>query len=268
MREVSIISKNMTENNNQTSTWKKVQSSILMIAAILISIGQWGDTKDVLKSAYSAFVENFTHKVQYKQIDKVNIGNSIAYIKTFLGEPNAVKRSRIVVDVEFYYYIRKKFIFTVITSDKRINGYSVVSRISDFSPEIPFSGPLGESTILEKNSSEFEYSFDNRNLTYYLESQNLGKEKMFLSLSKGFIGYAAVPGSVKVPEKYLATIKTSINTMDSLATYSDNLNELKKEVESLRAKIKPNYYAVSELESKIVAESLLTRFEYQTLTKS
>ena len=56
--------------------------------------------------------------------------------------------------------------------------------------------------------------------------------------------------------------------MDSLATYSDNLNELKKEVESLRAKIKPNYYAVSELESKIVAESLLTRFEYQTLTKS
>ena len=81
----------MTENNNQTSTWKKVQSSILMIAAILISIGQWGDTKDVLKSAYSAFVENFTHKVQYKQIDKVNIGNSIAYIKTFLGEPNAVK---------------------------------------------------------------------------------------------------------------------------------------------------------------------------------
>jgi hypothetical protein len=268
MREVSIISKNMTENNNQTSTWKKVQSSILMIAAILISIGQWGDTKDVLKSAYSAFVENFTHKVQYKQIDKVNIGNSIAYIKTFLGEPNAVKRSRIVVDVEFYYYIRKKFIFTVITSDKRINGYSVVSRISDFSPEIPFSGPLGESTILEKNSSEFEDSFDNRNLTYYLESQNLGKEKMFLSLSKGFIGYAAVPGSVKVPEKYLATIKTSINTMDSLATYSDNLNELKKEVESLRAMIKPNYYAVSELESKIVAESLLTRFEYQTLTKS
>ena len=261
----------MTENNNQEnqrSMWKKIQSSILMIAAILISIGQWGDTKDVLLSAYTASIKNFTHKIQYKQIDKVNIGNGLAYTKSFFGEPNAIKRSQTNPDVEFYYYIKDKFIFTIITSDKRVNGYSVLSRITDFSPEVPFSAPLGKSTILDEAPGEFEYSFDTGNLIYYLESQNLGKDKMFLSLSKGFIEYAAIPSSINSPDNYLASVKIALNEIDSLLIYSDTNKDLEKEINSLRGKIKPNYYAVSELNHKIVAESLLTRFEYQTFTKS
>ncbi|MDC3211680.1 hypothetical protein NQU47_03800 [Pseudoalteromonas distincta] len=262
------MSANNEDQVKSISTWKKAQSTVVMVAAIMISLGQWGDTKDVAISAYTSFIENFTHKLQYNQIEKINIGNSTSYAKSLFGEPNVIKRSKIDTDIEFYYYIEKKFIFTIMTSDRRVDGYSVLSRVEDFSPQIPFSESLGQTTISAASLNDFQYSFDAGNLVYYLESQNLGKNKMYLSVSKGFIEYAAIPISIENPMLYSSSVKAKILSIDSLATFSENKNKLKSEIEELRKKIQPNYYAITELKNNVIAESLLTRFEYQTFTKS
>ena len=86
-----------------TSAWKKFQSIILTIAALMISAGQWSDTKEIATSSYESIVENFTHSLQYEMLEKIHIGNSIDYVKSIVGEPNVIKRSKIDSNVLFQY---------------------------------------------------------------------------------------------------------------------------------------------------------------------
>jgi hypothetical protein len=264
-QEVSEKNKEKIEN---LSTWAKVQSTVVMIAAVMISAGQWADTKDLATSAYTAVIENFTHKLQYELIEKINVGNSLSYVKSLVGEPNVIKRSKINTDVEFYYYNEEKFTLTIMSSDGRVDGYSLLSRVDDFAPQIPFSEVLGQSTIAEASRNDFQYNFDIRNLVYYVESQNLGKDKMFLSVFRGFIEYAAIPSTIVERADYTSKVEAQIQVLDSQATFSDDGAAMSNALKALRMHIQPNYYAIAELENNIVAESLLTRFEYQTFTKS
>ena len=68
-----------------TSAWKKVQNTVWMIAALMISAGQWSDTKEIFTSTYEAIIENFTHSLQYEMLEKIHIGNSLDYVKSIVG---------------------------------------------------------------------------------------------------------------------------------------------------------------------------------------
>ncbi|GAA0859401.1 ETEC_3214 domain-containing protein [Aliiglaciecola litoralis] len=262
------VSENKPKNINKLTTWAKIQNAVVLTAAVMISAGQWGDTKDLALSAYTAVIENFTHKLQYDLIEKINVGSGLSYIKTDLGEPNVIKRSKINSDIEFHYYNQEKFTLTIMTSNGRVDGYSLLTRVDDFSPQIPFSETLGESTIAASSPNDFRYNFDTGNLVYYVEAQNLGKEKMYLSLIRGFIEYAAVPSSIMDEANYVNAVNDKIQALESQAVFSENTTQMLTALEALRKQVVPNYYAITELDNDIIAESLLTRFEYQTFTKS
>ena len=251
-----------------TSAWKKVQNTILMIAALMISAGQWSDTKEIFTSSYEAIVENFTHRLQYEMLEKIHIGNSVNYVKSIVGEPNVIKRSKIDSNVQFQYYNEGKFNLTLISSDSRLVGYSVFIQKNDFVPKIPFSENLGSLSISNAHKSQGVYSYDIGNLIYYIESQDLGKQQMFLTLMRGYVEYGATPSAKDNNTDYVKTLVSLIEKLDQKATFSDNEEEQSMVLNDVRKAIYPNYYAITELEPAILAEALLTRYEYKMFTKS
>jgi hypothetical protein len=251
-----------------TSAWKKFQSIILTIAALMISAGQWSDTKEIATSSYESIVENFTHSLQYEMLEKIHIGNSIDYVKSIVGEPNVIKRSKIDTNVQYQFYNEGKFNLTLISSDSRLVGYSVFTREVDFIPKIPFSEDLGSLNISDSHKTQGVYSYDIGNLIYYIESQDLGKQHMFLTLMRGYVEYGATPSVNQNSADYVKSLESLIEKLDQKATFSDSKEEISIALDDIRKAIYPNYYAITELEPAILAEALLTRYEYKMFTKS
>jgi hypothetical protein len=250
------------------SFWKKVQTSIMMIAAIMISAGQFNDTKDILLSVYDATVTNFTHSIEYELIDKVHVGSSMDYVKSLVGEPHVLKRSKLNDELQFHYYSEAKYTLTLISADDRLVGYSILTLEDGFSPKIPFSEYLGEKTLAQAYGETGVYSYDIGNLLYYIESQDLGKQQMFLTLVRGYVEYGAIAQDQKVGDKYTNRVTKAIENLDKQTTFADNEQVLIAPLKHVRQTLLPNFYAVIELEPMIVAESLLTRYEFQLFTKS
>lgn len=251
-----------------TTAWKKVQNTIWMIAALMISAGQWSDTKEIVTSSYEAVIENFTHSLQYEMLEKIHIGNSIDYVKSIVGEPSVIKRSKIDSNVVFQYYDEGKFNLTLISSDNRLVGYSVFTQKEDFIPKVPFSEDLGSINIIDAHKTQGVYSYDIGNLIYYIESQDLGKQQMFLTLIRGYVEYGATPSVKSIGPDYEKSLVSLIEKLDQKVTFSDNEEEISVVLTDVRKTVYPNYYAITELEPSIIAEALLTRYEYKTFTKS
>lgn len=252
----------------KSTTWTKIQSTVMMIAALMISAGQWSDTKEIVTSSYEAIVENFTHNLQYELLEKIHIGNSITYVKSLVGEPNVIKRSKIDTNVSFQYYNEGKFNLTLISSDGRLVGYSVFTQENGFAPKIPFAEVLGKESIATSHTKSGSYNYDVGNLVYYIESQDLGKEQMFLTIMRGHVEYGASASFKHNSQSYTTKVTRLIEELDNKETFSTDEEDLSQSINKLRKAIYPNFYAVTELNNAIISEALLTRYEYKTFTKS
>ena len=248
--------------------WKKVQTSIMMVAAIMISAGQFNDTKDICMSLYEATLTNFTHSIEYELIDKIHIGSSMAYIKSLVGEPHILKRSKFNNKLQFHYYSEAKYTLTLISEDARLVGYSIFTLEDGFSPKIPFSEELGEKSLAQAHEETGVYSYDTANLLYYIESQDLGKEQMFLTLIRGYVEYGAQAQDKIVSGNYKSQLTKAIENLDEQATFAENEQSLIAPLKQVRQALYPNFYAITELEPIIISEALLTRYEFQLFTKS
>jgi hypothetical protein len=264
-----LVEDSLEEHSTSVPTlWKKIQTSIMMVAAIMISAGQFNDTKDIFMSVYEATLTNFTHSIEYDLIDKIHVGSSMDYIKSLVGEPHVLKRSKLNSRLKFHYYSEAKYTLTLISEDDRLVGYSVFTLEDGFSPNIPFSEALGEKSLAHAHKETGAYTYDIANLLYYTESQDLGKEQMFLTLVRGYVEYGALAQQKNVSAHYKKQVTEAIEALDEKATFSENEKELIAPLQRVRQAIYPNFYAVTELEPIIIAESLLTRYEFQLFTKS
>jgi hypothetical protein len=252
----------------EPSFWKKLQAYIFTFAAIMISAGQWNDTKDVFTSLYEDTLANFTHIFQYNLIDQINVGNSLTYIKSFVGEPKFLKRSRLDKDVSYLYYTEDKFDLVLLAKDDRVVGYSIVAKKEDFYPQIPFSEELGTISLATSNPKLQKYNFDSSNLVYYIESQELGKEQMFLTLVRGYVEYGVRTDASSMPDSYHNDTLELINTLYKAETFGESEKQIEQAVKAIRQYIYPNYFAITELETRFIADALLTRYEYRMFTQS
>lgn len=250
------------------SFWKKVQAFVVTIAALMISAGQWNDTSEVVSNLYTATMANFTHELEYELIDQINVGNSFDYVSNSIGEPQVVKRSKIKPDVQFFYYVKNKFDLILLINDGRIVGYGLLTKQDDFLPNIPFVGQFKTDSLHSANSTFNHYFFDTNNLIYYLEHKELGKQQMFLNLLLGYVEYGAAPAQFTNSEQLNLQVAQQIKQLENKMTFSESDQEIAEELQKARKMIYPNFYSISETEPDIVAESLLTRYEYQLYTKS
>jgi hypothetical protein len=241
------------EPEEETTLLVKFRSIAVTVMLLMISMGQWNDTKDVAISAYEEIVSRWTNNIQYEKLAKLRIGYSESYIKTFFGEPQVIKAMSSMQGGVFSYYSTPKYLLTTATKDDQLLGFSVLSINDDFIAPIVYSDKkLNESTLNTYLPDADNYATDYRNSIYFLVVSELGQQHMFYDFSIGLL-------------------KTSILT-DALANKIRTLNErldrgdepLLEDLE-ISPLLKPNYYSVSEFSSEIMHESILSKYEMKAL---
>jgi|GEM_PF-1900924 len=251
---------------NEQTPFKKMYAWVMMLAAILISAGQWNDSMDFFDRLYSSAMANFTHTLEYETISNIHVGNNLSYILNFTGTPQIVKSSQLNPNVTFHYFLKDKYDLTLISQGDRVVGYSILSKVVDFQPEVPFSGILGSKTLQQEFGDIYSHFYDSMNLAYYLELQRTSVQQMFLNVMQGYIEYGALPQNQGLDGEQ--EINGLIDKIVQAETFSDLNEDTFKAVEKTRSQIYPNFFSVTELTPTIITESLLTRHEYQMYNNS
>lgn len=230
----------------------------------MVFFGQFNDTKELLTGIYEDTTTNFTHNIEYEKLEKLTIGRTIQYVEDFFGPPEVIKNSNLSENVTFQYYEIEKAVVTIIVNRERVSGFVIVPIVDDFDPEIPYvRAKLSETSIAFENESESGFFFDASNLIYFAESHGMGKEFMFLNQVVGFVEYGEFARSGEEIEKSIESDILLIKTINDLFAL-DEQDEMTKSMKQLRGNGLANFYGFTELEADLIAESLLTRFEFST----
>lgn len=253
--------------NARPPFWKRVQTTVVMIAALMISAGQWNDTMEVASNLYYVTMANFTNALEYEKIESINVGNSQGYVTELLGEAHVIKPSQLDPAIQFHYYSEEKFALTLLFNGERVAGYSVFTKVDGFTPPVPFSSELGQRSLASQNEYFNEFHFDSHNLVYFLEHQSNDQQRAFLNLIQGYVEYGAKL-SPQADEQFNQSLTKLLQQLDEKLTFPESEQQQADMVAPIRKLIYPNYFAVAELPAAIVAESLLSRFEYKMYTKS
>lgn len=223
-----------------------------------LALGQWGDTKDVLTDAWVLGWSHFSHKYEYEALDKIQVGSNLEYVKTHFGQPKLIKKSKYSDHLNFAYYLEDKFILSLILDGERVNGYTVTALEQDFVPSLlQESESAANNTVSAQYQNISDFTLDFNNVEYLLIREELGKDKLFINQYSGAIGYH---DDINVSEDKLRALYNSLNL-------DEENPEILKETQQLTKQARNNFYGVGEVDLSVVADSVLTNFEYSLYYK-
>lgn len=259
-----IVSKEKEEERSKGSRKASFYRVVVSTALTLISIGQFNDFKELVIATYEDIKTAFTHEVQYEQLETLSIGRTLEFIEETLGPPEVIKSSNYHPEVRFQYYNIDKAIITVFNHGGRVAGFVIVPMSFDFHPALPYRDfPLGQQPISSGSSGDDGLYLDASNLVYYAESEDLGKQYLFVQRVIGFIEYG---GLALFAEEEQIDPLTVIDDIVALNDYLESgmEEELIESVSVFREIYPANFYAFTELDPTLITESLLTRIEFET----
>jgi len=223
-----------------------------------LALGQWGDTKDVLTDTWVLGWSHFSHKYEYEALDKIQVGSNLEYVKTHFGQPKLIKKSKYSDNLNFAYYLEDKFILSLILDGERVNGYTVTALEQDFVPSLlQESENAVNNTVSAQYQNISDFTLDFNNVEYLLIREELGKDKLFINQYSGSIGYH---DDINVSEDKLRALYNSLNL-------DEENPEILKETQQLTKQARNNFYGVGEVDLSVVADSVLTNFEYSLYYK-
>ncbi|GGF64714.1 ETEC_3214 domain-containing protein [Alteromonas lipolytica] len=254
----------MSDTNQQEGRRAGIYRIIVGVALTLISIGQFNDTKELLSATYEDIKTAFTHEVQYEQLESLSIGRTIPFIEATFGPPEVIKTSSFQPDIRFQYYNIEKAIITVFNNNGRVAGFVIIPLSEDFIPTLPYQDfPLARETISKVSSGQEGLYLDASNLIYYAESEDMGKQYLFLQRIVGFIEYGGLELSLNDAIIDPSLILDDILVLNEFLESGED-DELIEGITAFREEYPANFYAFTELEPSLVTESLLTRVEFET----
>ena len=222
---------------------------------LMISIGQWNDTKDVLLNAYEEIISRWTNTLEYEKLSQLRVGYSSEYVDSLLGVPQITKHSKLSKDTTFSYYQTPKYILTTAVTNNRLSGFSVTALQSDFyAPIVYLDKALNKSYLNSYIPSQGMFNTNVGNVEYFIEKYELSRSLMFYNFSLGVINYGLLTNKLK-------------DEINALNHQLDNGKDISLEELAIQSEILPNYYSVSEISSKIMLESVLSRYEMAALFK-
>lgn len=240
------------------TTIKKLKEYFILLMVALMGLGNWADTKALSIEAYNGFITNFTNKIEEKKISKLDIGNYLPYAQKQIGIPQVIKTSKIDERYEYRYYKEDKYLLTLINKETRIVAIVVhslsydKSLVDDFSPKVPFSNfKLKEHSLEQIVPDSNEFFYDSNNIKYYMQVKQLNAQGVFLNLTSGFSDYTELKGNVA----------EDLFKLDEVTLMSDE-QTLTSPITKKLATNKATFYAISELPSEYIADSLLTKYEF------
>lgn len=252
------------EEQREESRRALIYRVIVSVALTLISIGQFNDTKELVSSTYDDIKATFTHEVEFEQLESLSIGRTIQFIEDTFGPPEVIKISSYQPEVRFQYYNIEKAIITVFNHNGRVAGFVIVPLAHDFIPTLPYRDfPLATQPISASSAGDDGLYLDASNLLYYAESEDMGKQYLFLQRVIGFIEYGGLELSVNDTELDPKAILDDIIVLNEFLEAGEE-DELIVAITEFRQAYPANFYAYTELDPTLITESLLTRIEFET----
>jgi len=258
---VQNILKNSLENPDgkpkKKGFFARVASGFLVLMVVLMGLGNWADTKQLLTEGYQAFITHFTNQIENNRVASLDIGNYLQFAQKSVGIPQVIKTSSLDPNIEYRYYKDPKYLLTLINKDQRIVAIVLHSLqhnnflLSEFTPAVPFTDNLLKThSIADITSDSNLFFYDYQNVSYYLQSKELGPEGMFLNLLAGFTEYEQVQ-----PNAFSKLNDLEHATLEGIST---EVSTLTQELAAYTA----NFYAISEIQPEYIADSLLTKHEF------
>lgn len=230
---------------------------ILILSAPFFWLGQWADTRDVSVSIYEGLLSSFTHKIELEKLNEVRVGANLKYLEEVFGDARLIKQSTRFPQAQYRYYHDNKYLLTLAVTDGRVLGYQIISLVSDFYPQIPFSEyQLGKSKLAEIQRLPGEFISDYANIRYYLEPTVLGPDGLFLERQLGYIEYGKTALQASDTED-------SLKQLNTLMMKASDTSELITTTNELREKLVPNIISIGDISLEQAGDMLLTRYEYR-----
>jgi hypothetical protein len=242
-------------NSVSSSFWSKSwKDKIIIVAVSAMAIGQWADTKNMAEAIYVGVFSNFTHKYEYENLNRVNVGANLTYVEQTLGSPQLIKKSKYVDNIKFNYYLNKKYILTLIHKENRVIGYSILSLVEDFVPyDLITKNEIKNKRIVSQFYTEIsDFTVDYNNIKFILTQEELDKNNLFLNKFSGSIGYL----------NYLNLDSAELKQLYDALNNESSDYDVEKEIEQITSKTINNFYGVGEINLSVIADSILTDFEY------
>lgn len=230
------------------------KDKLLFIAIAIMALGQWSDSKELAQEAYVTVISNFTHKYEYEELNTVNIGSNLDFITQHFGSPQLIKQSKYVDEISFAYYLNEKYILTLVLQDSRVSAYTISALEDDFTPnDLLNKNPAEHKISVADNTKNMtDFTLEHNNVDFFLTKEELGKDKLFINQYSGAIGYK---NNINVTSEELRELYNMINLEeDNAAT--------KKQAIAISQKAKNNFFGAGEVDLSIIADSVLTNFEY------
>jgi len=230
------------------------KDKFLFIAIAIMALGQWSDSKDLVQEAYVALISNFTHKYEYEALNKINIGSNIEYVSQQIGSPQLIKKSKYVDDISFSYYLNEKYILTLILQDNRVTAYTISALEDDFVPNDLFNkNPAKNKISVADNTTNMnDFTLDHNNVDFFLTRNELGKDKLFMNQYFGAIGYKK---DINISSEDLRKLYDEVNLEDENIASKENAMKISR-------KARNNFFGAGEVDLSVIADSVLTNFEY------
>jgi len=235
------------------------KEKFLFVALAIMALGQWADSKEMAEEAYVAIVSNFTHKYEYKELNSINIGSNIDYISQTFGSPQLIKNSKYIDKISFAYYLHEKYILTLVLKENRVTAYTITGLKDDFIPNNLLNKTPSENkfTVANNTANIMDFTLDYNNIDFFLVSEELGKNKLFINQYFGAIGYQ---NNINITAAELRKLYDQVN----LEEESDSI---KDQALAISRKARNNFYGAGEVDLSIIADSVLTNFEYSLYFK-
>tara|TARA_R110001583_G_scaffold18604_4_gene73854 strand:+ start:1886 stop:2647 length:762 start_codon:yes stop_codon:yes gene_type:complete len=243
---------NISVNNNSTIL-VKIKNISFTVVLIMLSLGQWNDTKEAVVSAYEEVISRFTNEIEYKRINKLRIGLTEQYTEEILGAPQVIKPSKLANDVQYYYYNTDKFLLVTFIKSQRLSGFTVISKKSDFlAPIVYINKQLNSSPINEYLPTQDTILTNIGSLEYFSESYELSRNLMFYNFLLGNVNYS---NRATIYSPSIIDVNHKLNSVENF-DYSSI---------SFPSPLVPNFYSITELSNDIMLESLLSNYEMNAL---
>lgn len=237
--------------------WLRIRDVIIGLGFVMITFGQFADTKELLTYAYHSFITHFTDRVELNNLAEVSVGSNPRYLEDVFGIARLIKPSQTHPDLEYRYYHAPKYLLGIAVVSGRVRGYMVTSLRDSFYPSVRFyNRALSEFSLAEYSQFNGRFTTDSTNLMYYLEGQQLGRQGLFLNQFMGYIDYAAQFSNREV-------VLTNISALND-ELLMDAEDAVSERIQTLRRSLRPNFFVVGDFDIETAADMVLTRFEYQS----
>jgi len=231
----------------------KLKNIGIAVVIVMLSLGQWDDSKDAVVSVYEEVISRFTNIIEYKRLDKLRIGLTEQYTQKILGPPQVIKASKLIEDLQFYYYDDNKFLLISFIKNKRLSGFTLISKNSDFlAPVAYIKKQLNSAPIGDYLPSQDTIHTNIGSLEFYSESYDLSRNLMFYKLLLGHVNYT------QSNTEYSQTI---IDVSNQLSL----VEEFDFSAVVFPSPLIPNFYSITEYSAEVMLESLLSNYEMSAL---